>query len=213
MPRRNLGRVAFQRQGGLGAGCRARGPWKTRVQLAQGRNGAQRETWPMSSRGGSTLDVGSFHADGCGATAEPWGGTASALCPAYCSPSLLPSLSGRARAGESLQSPWGYLQRPGSLPILSWAHSQVPERLTCSPMSWGWFPTGTLVMPGRSMRVRSGTSGEVMSTLMSSWLMLTQLPAMAFWAAGAESGGKPRGRINDPSEEKQWYGPLGAPGA
>lgn len=102
----------------------------------------------------------------------------------------------------ALQSPWACLPRLGSLPVSRWARSQVPEKLTCSPMSWGWFPTGTLVMPGRSIRVRSGTSGEVMSTLMSSWLMLTPFPAKVFWAAEAEAGGKPRVQINNPSKEK-----------
>ena len=28
-------------------------------------------------------------------------------------------------------------------------------------ISWGWSPTGTFVMPGRSMRVRFNTTGEI----------------------------------------------------
>mmetsp|Transcript_11015 Transcript_11015/g.21820 ORF Transcript_11015/g.21820 Transcript_11015/m.21820 type:complete len:224 (+) Transcript_11015:955-1626(+) len=36
----------------------------------------------------------------------------------------------------------------------------------CVSMSAGWSPTGTLVMPGRSTSVRSGTWGDVMRNLM-----------------------------------------------
>lgn len=164
------------------------------------------------------IDAGNFHADGPGATREPWGVTASAPCPAHGSSGLLPNHpkpepQGRGPEpgpgpgtrdqvqGGGTPEPWACPPRPGSLPVSSWAHSQVPEKLTCSPMSRGWFPTGTRVMPGRSMRVRSGTSGEVMSTLMSSWLMSTPFPAKVFWAAEAEAGGKPRVQMNNPSKE------------
>lgn len=75
-------------------------------------------------------------------------------------------------------------------------HSQVPERLICSPTSWGWFPTATLVMPGRSRKVRSGTSGEVISRLMSSWLMPTPFPATASWATEPE-----RRKTESPNEQ------------
>lgn len=45
------------------------------------------------------------------------------------------------------------------------------------------------------MRVRSGTSGEVISRLMSSWLMPTPFPAMMFWAAEPA-----RGKTQSPHE-------------
>lgn len=53
-------------------------------------------------------------------------------------------------------------------------------------MSAGWLPTATLVMPGRSIRVRSGTCGELTSRLMSWWLIPTPSPAMTFWAKEEE---------------------------
>ena len=46
------------------------------------------------------------------------------------------------------------------------------------------------------MRVRSGTSGEVTSRLMSSWLMPTPFPAMMFWAMETK-----RGETLSPDEE------------
>lgn len=53
-------------------------------------------------------------------------------------------------------------------------------------MSGGWLPTATLVMPGRSIRVRSGTWGELTSRLISSWLIPVPSPAMAIWAREEE---------------------------
>ena len=121
--------------------------------------------------------------------------------PEYEAPDLdcpLQSLPELLRAGwEGAPEPWGLPAETSEVPPAErGAHSQVAERLTCSPMSCGWFSTATLVMPGRSMRVRSGTSGEVTSRLMSSWLMPTPFPAMMFWAVETK-----RGETLSPDEE------------
>lgn len=54
---------------------------------------------------------------------------------------------------------------------------------TCSPMFSGCPFTATLAMPGRSMSVRSGTSGEAISKLMRSSLIPNPTPAITSWAA------------------------------
>lgn len=38
-------------------------------------------------------------------------------------------------------------------------------------MSWGWSPTGTLVIPGRSTKDRLTTCGEKILSWMGSWEM------------------------------------------
>lgn len=65
-------------------------------------------------------------------------------------------------------------------------------RFTWYSVLAGWLPTAILVMPGRPIRVRSGTWGEVTSRLISSWLIPMPFPAMATWAR--EEEGKKQNR-------------------
>ena len=47
-------------------------------------------------------------------------------------------------------------------------------------MSSGWSPTGTLVIPGRSIRVKLRTCGEKIRRRMGSGLMPLLVPALLF---------------------------------
>ncbi len=58
---------------------------------------------------------------------------------------------------------------------------RLKTSLTCSQIMSSWLPTATSVIPGRSMSVKSGTSGDVISSVMAEELMLL-FCISNFWA-------------------------------
>lgn len=62
-------------------------------------------------------------------------------------------------------------------------HKLAYKTVTCWSLSCGWFPMATLAIPGRSISVRSGTSGDQISREISSPLVLPLGLATIPWAA------------------------------